>query len=119
MSNALPAGESRYSPEQLNSLRFLGANRGAVLAALRAYWGEDDYLPAWRQQAEVTMFSRALHAAVQTVLKDDAPEPEPPQPVPESFPEVTIEVGLLVDIIQGLEAAGEHHRAARLREVMV
>lgn len=114
MSNALPAGVSP-SHEQLNRLRFLGANRKAVLAALRSYWGEEDYLPAWRQQAEVTMFSRALHAAVQTVLREGALEPEAPL----AEPEVKVKVEVLVDIITAMEAAGEKERAAKLREILL
>jgi len=60
------------------ALRSMGANRAAIEAAMRSYWGEDGLQPAWRQQQEVYDFGCALHAAVGAVLcpQTDLPRSE-------------------------------------------
>jgi hypothetical protein len=65
---------------QNKALKLMGANRAAVDAAMRSYWGEEGLQPAWRQQQEVYDFGRALHAAVAAVLKEGEPVPQPAHP---------------------------------------
>lgn len=109
--------EQRLEIQQLKPLRFLGANRAAVYAAMKSYWGDEELTPAWRQMAEVTGFSYALHAAVQAVIKESTDE-DLTHDLATALDQLESLRHALPDAIRALRSHGEEQRAAALEALL-